>query len=854
VSDKDSGAETGGSPEPDKTSSEDTGVTEDPENIPPAETSSDDGVPATDAEEPDGPADAAPAATPEPAADEPKAEPEPSEPAEPAPAGSNELGQPETPSADATAQDLTPPADATAQDLTPPPDATSQDLTPPADATARDLTSPPDATAVDLTPVTPAAAGMDGPGEPPKKPKKKGSRRWKWIRRTVYVLAALLLLPIIAFVVLYLRTPIPSTTQADAKAQKSTFYYDDGKTVIARYGDFDRRPVPLSQVPKAVRDAAISAENRSFYSDPGVSITGTGRALWSTAFGGNVQGGSTITQQLVRNYYSGLSQSRTISRKLKEIMISIKVGKSKSKDWILEQYLNTIYFGRGAYGIETAAQAYYGTDVQNLTAAQGAYLAAAIQQPTTFGEPSAAAQGYREARWRYVIEGMVKLHTLTPQQAAAMKFPAPITEKQNSNSLSGVKGYMVSHAITELEAMGYSEDQINRGGLKVTTTFDKSMMAAAKNAVESTIPDGTSKNVRVGLVAVNPANGEIPAFYGGKNYLDQQFDNAFDATAQAGSGFKPYVLATALENGDGLDHQVDGSSPLYIDHARIPNDSGENFGMVNLVTATAQSINTAYVRLGQEVGLDKVTALAEKVGLPASQLTANNANTVPTFPLGVASLSVEQQAGGYATFAAGGVFHKPHVIRSVISPGGKVKTTDTTGQRAFPKSVATDATYAMQKVVDYGTGTNAALPDRNAAGKTGTTDSGKSIWFNGFIPQLTASVGIFRADNKPVVVPGYTSYGGQLPALIWKSFITGVDQNIPPKSFPPPSEFVGGSLPQQPPVSTVPTPHHTRTRPPVSHTPVPPPVHSQPPPPHHSPPPPLPGGVNQVQGTEREKP
>jgi membrane peptidoglycan carboxypeptidase len=703
-----------------------------------------------------------------------------------------------------------------------------------------------------------AAAKADPGGKPPKKPKKQTDKRIKYARRAAYVLGVLVLLPIIGFVIVYLVTPIPSSAQPAAKAQQSVFYYSDGKTVIARTGKFDRRPVDLSSVPRPVRDAVISAENRSFYSDSGVSMKGSARAAWATLTGGSTQGGSTITQQMVRNYYSGLSQQRTVSRKLKEIMIALKVSREKNKDWILQQYLNTIYFGRDAYGIESAAQAYYNKDVQNLTPAEGAYLAAAIQVPTYAGDLSVpGAEAYMRARWQYVISGMVQMGTINSQQAATMKFPTPAKQKQRS-IFAGDKGYMVNLAKAELRRMGYSDNQINMGGLKVRTTFDKDLMAAARQAVEGNMPQGISTKVLTGLVSINPDNGEVNAFYGGKDYIARQFNAAFDAKVQAGSGFKPYVLAAALADGESLNTYVDGSSPQMFAGVALHNDQNENFGMVNLVTATQDSINTAYVNLGQKVGLSKVVSMAEKAGIPAAQL--ESAKDAATLPLGVADVSVVQQAAGYATFASEGVYHAPHVIKSVSDDNGKPRKPVVSGKRAFSTTVARDATYAMQKVVDAGTGTNAALPDRNAAGKTGTTSSGKQIWFNGFIPQLAASVGIFRTDNKALSIPGYSSYGGDLPARIWRSYLVDADRilDLPVKSFGAPSVYTGGggARPTVIPINPRPRPTDGNggggggsrpTPPPIIPThPIPPPT-SPPTGPPTGPPPPTGGTQRQTQ-------
>ncbi len=672
---------------------------------------------------------------------------------------------------------------------------------PDADATRRDLTvpatsvTPPAAPPSIVPPVPdeteePAAAAGGGSGRPPGKRRGRAAR---YGRRALFGLLAFIGLCLAAFGVAYLMTPVPSP-QEEAIAQGPTFYYSDGKTVIAKTG-VNRDAVPIDEIPKGVRDAVIAAENRSFYRDPGVSVRGTTRALWSTLTGEQLQGGSTITQQMVRNYYGGIGKERSVDRKLKEIMVALKVGREKDKDWILEQYLNTIFFGRDAYGVQAAARAYYGKDVKELTAREGAYLAAAIQQPSRFADPTGPNRAMAEQRWRAVLANMVKDGAISQAEASAMTFPMPAKQKI-TNILKGQKGYMVNVAKKELiERRGYSEDEINRSGLKIITTFDKRLMDAARKAVLANSPDGMSKRIRTGLVSVDPKTGQVLAFYGGRDYLTEALSSSFGDWAQAGSGFKPIVLAAALNDGMKLYDSVNGSSPQYYNGARVENDGGRSYGYVSLVEATRNSVNTAYVNLGREIGLDKVTKMAEKMGIPESQLTANGANTAPTFPLGVISIHPVQQAGVYATFAAEGEYHTPYVVKSVTNNEDHRRTFSEPGKRAFSQEVARDATYAMEQVVRSGTGTAARLPDgRDVAGKTGTTDEGRAIWFNGFVPQLATSVSMFRSDSKPLRIPGYGVYGGVLPARIWHDYMTEVVtiKGYPPESFGAPSVNTGG--------------------------------------------------------------
>ncbi|MER5626554.1 transglycosylase domain-containing protein [Streptosporangium sp. NPDC002544] len=612
-----------------------------------------------------------------------------------------------------------------------------------------------------------------------------GSPRRKLLRITLIVFGVGVISVIGLLGVVWAMTPIPDSTQPRATAQGSVILYRDGKTVLARQG-VNRKSVTLDKVPQSLRNAVIAAENRSFYNDQGISLKGTFRAMWSTVTGQQLQGGSTITQQMVRNYYSGLSQERSIIRKLKEIMISLKVDQSKSKDWVLEQYLNTIYFGRGADGVQAAADAYFRKDVGKLTLAEGAYLAAVIQQPSRFADPQGADLYAARDRWRSVIDGMVAIGAITSTEAAEVTFPT-LKKPKAIFAPKGQEGYMLDQVAAELKSRGYTDEVINQGGLKIVSTFDKNLMAAAERAVTSVLPENTPKKVRTGLAAVDPATGEVLAFYGGRDYAANKFDNSFSAKVQAGSTFKAYTLAAALDNGFGLDTRVDGNSPLRIASADIPNSGGYSYGQVNLVKATQSSVNTAFVDLAQKVGLNKVVKVAEAAGIPGKQLDPHRA--AATLPLGVASVSAVQNASGFATFAAEGVHREAHVIRSVTDADGKVVKSSTKGRRAFSEQAAIDATYALTQVVEAGTGSGARLYDRPVAGKTGTTDESAAVWFAGFTPQLATAVNMFRDDNKPVTVNGSAQYGGSYPAQIWRAFMTEAMDGKPVKEFQEPSSY-----------------------------------------------------------------
>ncbi|WP_415840311.1 transglycosylase domain-containing protein, partial [Nocardiopsis gilva] len=627
-----------------------------------------------------------------------------------------------------------------------------------------------------------------------KKVAKKGGGKPKkplWLRLTVGTLIGVglcMLLGVIGFGVAYATIPVPDGTKAAATEQGSTFYYADGETEFA-YRGTDREPLKYDEIPEVVQDAAISAEDRGFWTEPGVSVTGTLRAVWSTVTGQQVQGGSTITQQMVRGYYDGVSKDKTITRKVKEIVISLKVDQSKDKKWVMEQYLNTIYFGRQAYGIQAAAQAYFHKDVGELNASEAAFLAAAIQQPSLFGQADEDYTPSMESRWQYVINGMVELNSEDPEtgitQAEADKAEFPTPDEQTPQSdLSGYKGYMFQQAMRELEKLGYNEDLINRGGYKIVTTFDEDLMKKAKEAVESTSGmDSLPDDVRAGMASIEPSTGEVKSFYGGKDFIQNQYDSAFSGSAQSGSAFKPYTLAAALQEGYSVDSVVDGSSPMSVPGGSISNAGGHSYGPLTLAQATAKSSNTAYARLNKQVGGDKTAAAAEAAGIPASRMTKEQ-RAAASFPLGISSLRPMDQANGFATFANGGEYIEAHVVREIVNKEGENERPEVKRNQAFPEHVANDVTYALETVVNGGTGSNAAL-GRPAAGKTGTTDNNVATWFVGYTPQLATAMTVYSTDNKPVVVPGWgVVQGGSLSASVWQKFMTQAMEGKDIESFP----------------------------------------------------------------------
>ncbi|MFB9801819.1 transglycosylase domain-containing protein, partial [Streptomonospora salina] len=702
-------------------------------------------------------------------------------------------------------------------------------------------------------------SGGDGP-TPPGGGKGGGAKApkpfwWRAARVVLIAVAACAVVVLTGFGIAYATIEVPDVAKEQAVNQGSTFYYADGETQFAERG-VDREPVDYEEIPDNIQESVISAEDRGYWDSPGVSVTGTVRAVWFTVTGKQVQGGSTITQQFVRNYFEGVSREQTVVRKLKEIIIALKVDQSgdMDKEWVMEQYLNTIYFGRNAYGIQSAAQAYYHKDVGDLTDAEAAFLAAAVQQPSLYGQADSKTTPEMENRWNYVVGGMVEGGALTQSEADGMEFPEPETERPaNSVDLGGSKGYMLQQAMQELKELGYTEDNINRGGYEVVTTFDQEAMQTARTAVEDTVDvDALPDGVQAGLTAVNPGNGEVVAFYGGQDYMDNQYDSAFNGADQAGSAFKPYVLATALEQGYSLNSQVNGNSPIQIGPDTIENYDHSSRGPTSLVEATRISLNTGYVQLAQEVGPESVRQTAYDAGIPERMIEDDQ--VVPAIALGVSNVRAVDQATGFATFANGGEHVATHVVREVVNKEGENERPEPESERAFSEETANNVTYALEQVVQSGTGTSAALPDgRPVAGKTGTTDGSKAAWFAGFTPQMSAAVGVYNGENESFSVPGWGHVsGGGLPAAIWNAFMSQTMEGEEIEGFPEPS--FGGEVhdlaPDPPPSPEETGPAESPvepSRPPEEQT-VEPPVEEEPaetgaPPPNDEPGPEQPTGV-----------
>ena len=586
---------------------------------------------------------------------------------------------------------------------------------------------------------------------------------------------------------------------AYVNSQSTIIQYSNGAE-IGRIGTQNRQILPLAKIPLKLRYAVMAAEDRDFYSNRAFSATGIARALLNNIRTGdlNSSGGSTITQQYAKTAF--LTPSRTIQRKIKELVISLKLENAMTKDQILENYLNTIYFGRGAYGVQTAAQQYFNRNANQLTLSQSAVVASILRSPGLY-DPFFGDKAQKErnkarldARFQYVLDGMLEKKWITEAEAKAAKMPL-IAPRTTSGQLSGPKGYIIDSVQKELSKVGFTQEQLLVGGYVIKTTLDQRAQTSAVDAVNRLTPSPAPANLHTALVAIRPGTGEVIAMYGGRDYVVRQLNDATQSIALAGSTFKAFALIAGLEAGIPLTSMWNGDSPQVFDDLGKPyevaNYGNEGWGQVDLLSATQHSINTVFVPLGIKAGLDKVVDAARRAGIPETVAMIGT----PSVTLGVASPHVIDVANAYATFAAQGIYSKPYMVAQVTGPNkgvlyqGKPQT-----QEVFSKEVMADLTYALKSVVTGGTGGAALALGRPAAGKTGTSQSNASAWFAGYTPQLSATVALFRdsASESLNGIGGLTSVtGGSFPARIWTAFMKGALRNEPVMSFPAPSNIGG---------------------------------------------------------------
>ncbi len=606
-------------------------------------------------------------------------------------------------------------------------------------------------------------------------------------------------------------TPVALPPLASSLSEPSVIYAADGTTVLAVLsGAENRKPVTLAQVSPLLVHAVLDTEDHYFYVHGAIDVPSIFRALFHDSSGGGLQGGSDITQQLVKNTY--LTDERTLSRKIKEAVLAERLQHRYSRNTILQAYLNTIYLGSNAYGVEAAAEEYFDTTAADVTLPEAALLAGMIQDPNGYNpvyNPAAA-----RTRRAQVLAHMVQYGTITAAQAAAAN-AAPLPTSVTVPKVATGKGYGYYAQVVVDQLLGSSSapvplqpnplgttyqqryDALFQGGLKIYTNLSPRMQFDAQSAVSQVIDSvGAPYGDTGALAAVDPTTGAVKALVGGPGSGRNSFDLATQAVRQPGSGFKVFTLLTAYEQGYSPYDTIDGTAPCpvpfpgddgYVLHPPSNAADGEGAGPITIDNATANSINCAFIRLGQKVGLPAIIAQAHNLGL------TEHFKPYPSIIIGGQGVTVLQMAAAYATVADDGVYHTPSFIDHITNNQGRViYRGQQPGRRAVPQQVDREALMDFENVVLHGTGTGAALNGRQAAGKTGTTDNSTDAWFNGMTPQLVASVwmGNPKGDSAQYGMRGVGGlsevFGGNFPASAWAAFMNQALAPFPPATFPAP--------------------------------------------------------------------
>lgn len=581
----------------------------------------------------------------------------------------------------------------------------------------------------------------------------------------------------------------PPDVDLEPLAQRSLVYDVNGQVIATLRAEENREPLALDQVPEPVVQTILAVEDEDFYEHNGFNLRSTIRALFENVSAGGVeQGGSTITQQLVKN--SLLTPERNLDRKVQEAILAIELENQYTKDEILQRYLNEVYFGGGAYGIQAAAETYWGMDAADLGWAEAALLASLIQNPVGY-DPTRAADVALERR-QVVLDLLVEQELITAEEAGAYAAEPLPTARQQVLPLPNQ--YFVRTVVEELledERLGTTEaeryNSVFRGGLEIHTTFNSSAQFFAQAARDQEMPD-TGGLFTAALAAVEPATGAVRAMVGGPGFDNYQYNLATQGLRQPGSSFKIFVLVAALEAGAVPADTVDGGGPCS-----FPNPGGapdpyvaNNFGGSGGGTGTIESLtlsssNCGFLRLGQFVGLQRVTDTARAMGIT----TPLDPNAL-SMPIGAFEVHPLEMAGAAGVIANGGIRNEPYYIDQVLDRNGdELWAHQPDPQRVISEQSACLAASILQRNVESGTGTGARLPGRVAGGKTGTAQNFGDAWFVGFTPQLSTAVWMGNAEARvPMTgVGGRNVTGGSFPASIWGTFNEAYHTLAPPQDF-----------------------------------------------------------------------
>ena len=611
--------------------------------------------------------------------------------------------------------------------------------------------------------------------------------------------AGALLLPLLAGACSW-QTPSLDTTTPAPLAESSRILAADGTLVTALHGEENRETVPLALVPKALRDAVVAIEDERFWDHKGVDPRSLLRAVYANATEGKVvEGGSTITQQYVKNELVG--PDRTLRRKLKEAALAYELERRYTKQRILELYLNTIYFGNGAYGVQAAANQYFGVGVDQLTLGQSALLAGIIHAPTRtdpYQQPDVA-----RARRQVVLDKMVRLGWATAEAAAAaagepLVHPAPTDSRYPAAYfVERVKRFILDDPRFG-PTPGARRDLLFRGGLRITTTLDLAAQARAEDAVAKVL-SSPDRDPSAAVVSIEPATGFVRALVGGRDFFgsapEAKFDLATQGSRPAGSAFKPFVLAAALEQGVPVTKFYDAPGSMTIPLPRQPwvvsNYEGQGGGRMTLIDATIRSVNTVYAQLILDVGPAKAVAVAAKMGITSPLLP------YPSAVLGTNDVTPLEMASAYGTFANRGIAVPPTFVTKVVGSDGRVIYEHQHAQKRVLEQANVDTEVdVLRQVVERGTGVNARI-GRPVAGKTGTGEEWRDAWFVGFTPDLVTSVWVGFPERQRSMKPPDTRIlvtGGSWPAQIWQLYSSAQLAAVPVQAFAPPPAPAGAAV------------------------------------------------------------
>lgn len=562
---------------------------------------------------------------------------------------------------------------------------------------------------------------------------------------------------------------------------ETSYIYDiNGKLLYSLHDEANREVVDINRISPHLKRAVLAIEDSYFYSHNGINPSSLGRALLANfAAGSTVEGGSTITMQLVKNLF--LTPRRAFSRKLAEAVLALRLEQIFSKDEILEMYLNQVYWGHNNYGAETAAQSYFNKSARDLTLPEAAMMAGLIQAPEDYS-PFNHYQ-YTKERQLTVLNRMRQLGWITPQEEASAK-AAPLVLGEVKSFRSSVLPYVTEAAVKEIKQR-FGSEAVLKGGMRVQTTVDLGLQRIAEEVVQAHHARIATMADQMALVAIDPRTHFVKAMVGGVDYQQSQYNRVLQAHRQPGSAFKPFVYYTAFATGRFTPASLIADTPVsYPDGYRYytpKNYDGSFMGNIPIRTALELSRNVPAVKLGQAVGINQVIEVCRTLGIQSPM------QPVTSLPLGAVDLTPMEIAGAYATFASNGWYSAPTFIVQVTDSSGNVLLDNTPHPKLVLDPWATASlTDVLQGVVARGTGKSAQI-DRPAAGKTGTTDAQRDVWFVGYVPQLAAAVWVGN-DNYARLRAGAT--GGTYAAPVWRDFMQRALANVPVEGFKRPSDFI----------------------------------------------------------------